>query len=132
MNHVPFEIAVNNGEIHLKLTGPLVMGPVSANLRAVLQKLITGIDSTLVIDLEDARTIDAGGMAVLLEAHEIGEWAGVDVELSNLSPEVDLLVQTKLLVTLNVRTPERKLTLAHSSHSPKPPGDCPRSLRKAA
>ena len=98
----------------LRLQGRIVRGQ-SESLRAGLPSL-SGI-STLVLDLASVNTIDAAGLALLLELREQSQVSGIEFRLSNVTRLVNQVLEiTRLDSVFETSTDLRMLAAASSSH----------------
>ena len=87
----------------LKLSGRLVLGDESNELRTTIKRLVDSGDKKIVVDLGDVPYIDSAGLGTLVSAFASVSNAGGTMKLANLSKKIhDILNITKLFTVFEV------------------------------
>jgi anti-sigma B factor antagonist len=87
----------------LKLSGRLVLGDASNELRSTIKRLLDAGDKKIIVDLGDVPYIDSAGLGTLVSAFASVSNAGGTMKLANLSKKIhDTLNITKLVTVFDV------------------------------
>jgi anti-sigma B factor antagonist len=86
-----------NGVTVLTLSGRLVLGDESNDLRTTIKRLVDAGDKKIVVDLGDVPYMDSAGLGTLVSAFASVSNAGGSMKLANISKKIhDILYITKL------------------------------------
>jgi anti-sigma B factor antagonist len=92
-----------DGVTILKLTGRLVLGDESNDLRNTIKRLVEAGDKKIVVDLGEVPYIDSAGLGTLVSAFASVSNAGGSMKLANLTKKIhDTLYITKLVTVFDV------------------------------
>jgi anti-sigma B factor antagonist len=87
----------------LKLSGRLVLGDESNELRSTIKRLLDSGDKKIIVDLGDVPYIDSAGLGTLVSAFASVSNAGGTMKLANISKKIhDTLNITKLVTVFDV------------------------------
>ena len=87
----------------LKLSGRLVLGDESNDLRNTIKRLLDAGDKKIIVDLGEVPYIDSAGLGTLVSAFASVSNAGGSMKLANLSKKIhDTLNITKLVTVFDV------------------------------
>ncbi|MBN2242562.1 MAG: STAS domain-containing protein [Acidobacteria bacterium] len=93
----------------LDCSGPLVLGPATAELRNSVREAVKGGTPKVVLNLKDVDYIDSSGIGEMISCFIHAKNQGVKLPLLNLNQKVHtLLVVAKLLVIFDVFDDEKK------------------------
>jgi anti-sigma B factor antagonist len=86
----------------LKLSGRLVLGDASNELRSTVKRLLDAGDKKIIVDLGDVPYMDSAGLGTLVSAFASVSNAGGTMKLANLSKKIqDTLNITKLVTVFD-------------------------------
>lgn len=87
----------------LKLSGRLVLGEESNELRSTIKRLVDSGDKKIIVDLSDVPYIDSAGLGTLVSAFASVTNSGGSMKLANISRKIhDILNITKLVTVFEV------------------------------
>jgi anti-sigma B factor antagonist len=87
----------------LKLSGRLVLGDESNELRSTIKRLVDAGEKKIVVDLGEVPYMDSAGLGTLVSAFASVSNAGGTMKLANLSKKIhDILNITKLFTVFEV------------------------------
>ena len=90
----------SNGVTVLALTGRVVLGDESSQLRTKLKALLEGGNKKLVLDLAEVKYIDSAGLGALVAAFTSAQNQGAGMKLANLTKKFDEQLHITKLVTV--------------------------------
>jgi anti-sigma B factor antagonist len=104
------------GEVTVvELSGKLVLGDASAQLRQVLRDLIDSGKKKIVLNLGQVGYIDSSGLGELVSGFTTVKNQGGQLKLANLTDKVnDLLTVTKLYTVFEIHTNENSAVQSFS------------------
>lgn len=87
----------------LKVSGRLVLGDESNELRSTIKRLVDSGEKKIIVDLGDVPYIDSAGLGTLVSAYASVNNSGGSIKLANLSKKIhDTLNITKLVTVFDV------------------------------
>jgi anti-sigma B factor antagonist len=89
-----------NGVTILKLTGRLVLGEESNELRTTIKRLLDAGDNKVLVDLGEVSYIDSAGLGTLVSGFTSTRNAGGTMKLANLTKKVNEQLNITKLVTV--------------------------------
>ena len=89
-----------SGVTVLSLTGRVVLGDESNQLRTKLKELLVQGNRKLVLDLAEVKYIDSAGLGALVAAHASAQNQGASMKLANLTKKFDEQLHITKLVTV--------------------------------
>ena len=89
-----------NGITVLVLSGRVVLGDESNQLRTKLKELLGQGKTKLVLDLADVKYIDSAGLGTLVAAYTTAQNQGAGMKLANLTKKFDEQLHITKLVTV--------------------------------
>jgi anti-sigma B factor antagonist len=90
----------SNGVTVLVLSGRVVLGDESNQLRSKLKELLGSGKTRLVLDLADVKYIDSAGLGALVAAFTSAQNQGASMKLANLTKKFDEQLHITKLVTV--------------------------------
>ncbi len=101
----------------LDLSGRIVLGEGSVQLRESIKELIAKGQKNILLNLGDVNYIDSSGLGELVSAYTSVRNAGGELKLLSLTKKVhDLLQITKLYTVFDVKDDEASAISAFSAH----------------
>ncbi len=96
-----------DGVTILDLSGRIVLGEGSVQLRDSIKELVTKGQKNILLNLGDVNYIDSSGLGELVSAYTTVKNAGGELKLLNLTKKVhDLLQITKLYTVFDIKDDE--------------------------
>lgn len=89
-----------NGITTLKLSGRLVLGEESNELRTTIKRLLDAGDNKILVDLGEVSYIDSAGLGTLVSGYTSARNAGGVMKLANLTKKVNEQLNITKLVTV--------------------------------
>ncbi|HEV3279862.1 MAG TPA: STAS domain-containing protein [Terriglobia bacterium] len=89
-----------DGVTVLKLTGRLVLGEESNELRTTIKRLLDAGDNKILVDLNGVSYIDSAGLGTLVAGFTSSRNAGGTMKLANLTKKVNEQLNITKLVTV--------------------------------
>ena len=89
-----------NGVTVLSLTGRVVLGDESNQLRTKLKELLEGGNKKLVLDLAEVKYIDSAGLGTLVAGFTSAQNQDANMKLANLTKKFDEQLHITKLVTV--------------------------------
>jgi anti-sigma B factor antagonist len=89
-----------NGVTILKLSGRLVLGEESNELRTTIKRLLDAGDTKILVDLGEVGYIDSAGLGTLVAGYTSSRNAGGVMKLANLTKKVNEQLNITKLVTV--------------------------------
>jgi anti-sigma B factor antagonist len=89
-----------DGVTILKLTGRLVLGQESNELRSTVKRLLDAGDNKILVDLGEVGYIDSAGLGTLVSGFTSARNAGGVMKLANLTKKVNEQLNITKLVTV--------------------------------
>ena len=90
----------SNGVTVLSLTGKVVLGDESSQLRTKLKELLGQGKKKLVLDLAEVKYIDSAGLGTLVAGFTSAQNEGASMKLANLTKKFDEQLHITKLVTV--------------------------------
>ncbi len=89
-----------NGVTILKLSGRLVLGQESSELRSTIKRLLDAGDNKILVDLGEVGYIDSAGLGTLVSGFTSARNANGTMKLANLTKKVSEQLNITKLVTV--------------------------------
>ena len=88
------------GVIVLELSGRIILGEESSQLRNKVRELLNQGKTRLVLDLGNVAQVDSTGLGTLVASYTTAQSQGTAMKLANLTKRVDELMHITKLVTV--------------------------------